>query len=307
MNDNSFEFVEKLAEFPYITKYYGTSLNSLDKSHPIILNLTENYYLFEFPLDKINTMLAKLDSWADIHKIVRESKNPKQFFDALSELKVVGELIDRVSYIRKMSTPDFEIKIDNQVITLEVKRIGNKLGNPSDNENPVNDSRYAQFIDDIETIIRDAENSILERHQYREGTPHILIFDCSTLMGSIDFEDSLYLKSSEPEFIPKKHGNTEKKVRNERLFYQKDDEENFVYSNLSGVIGIFDFQSISMNPENNQVSVIKPHWVFYENPHSDNKIKIEENVLERLRLKKFIDENIKKVENSYPHLHFLPS
>ena len=62
MNDNSFEFVEKLAEFPYITKYYGTSLNSLDKSHPIILNLTENYYLFEFPLDKINTMLAKLDS-----------------------------------------------------------------------------------------------------------------------------------------------------------------------------------------------------------------------------------------------------
>lgn len=287
MNDNSFEFVGKLTEFPYIAKYYGASLNSLNKSHPMILHLTENYYLFEFPLDKINTILAKLDSWGDIHKIVRESKNPKQFFDALSELKVAGELLDKVNNIRKMSTPDFEINIENQVITLEVKRIGNKLGNPSENEKPVNDSRYAQFIDDIETIIRDAENSILERHQYREGTPHILIFDCSILMNPIDFEDALYLKSNEPEFIPKKYGNTEKKVRNERLFYKKDDEGNFVFSNLSGIIGIFDFESISMTPENDQVSITQPHWVFYENPHSNKEVKIKDNLLERLNLKIF--------------------
>lgn len=298
MKDYSSEFNEKLAEFPYITKYYG-NLNLLKDKHPLLLHLTENYYLFEFPLDKINMMLAKLDIWADTHKIVRESKNPDQFFDALSELKVAGEIIDRVCSIRKLKTPDFEIEVDNQVITLEVKRIRNKLGNPSDDEkNPIkgsmNESQYAQIIDDIETIIRDAENSIKERKQYREGIPHILIFDCSTFMGSIDFEDSLYLKSTEPEFIPKKHGNIEKKVRNEKLFYQKDDEGNFVYSNLSGVIGIFDFLSISMNPENNQVSVIKPHWVFYENPYSDDRIRIRKNVLDRLRLKKFTDENSKK-------------
>jgi hypothetical protein len=50
-----------------------------------------------------------------------------------------------------------------------------------------------------------------------------------------------------------------------------------------------------MNPENNQVSVIKPHWVFYENPHSNIEVKINENLLERLNLKKFTDKNIKKM------------
>ena len=291
MNDNSSVIIEKLMEFPYITKYYG-NLNLLKKDHPLFLNLTENYYLFEFSLDKINLMLTKLDSWADIHKIVRESKNPTQFFDALSELKVASEFFDRVSKIRKTKTPDFEIKIDDLVITLEVKRIRNKLGNPSDDkssEKKVFDNpEYAQFFDDIETIIRDAGNSILERGQYREGIPHILVFDCSTLMNEIDFEDSLFLKSNEPEFISRESGGKKKKVRNERLFHQKDDAGNFVYSCLSGVIGIFDFQSISLNRENNQVSIIKPRWVFFENPHSDNKIKIKENVLERLKLKKFL-------------------
>lgn len=287
MKGHTFELNDKLVEFPYISKYFGSTFNSLKSSHPLIRHLTENYYLSEFPLDKINTMLARLDSWKDIHKIIRESKNPPQFFDALSELKVVGELIDKASYIRKMSKPDFEIKIDDQIITLEVKRIRDKLGNPSDGNNSVNDTRYAQIIDDIKTIINDAENSILERHQYSEGIPHILIFDCSTLMGSVDFEDSLYLKSNEPEFISKKYGNREKKVRDERLFYQKNDEGNFVYSNLSGVIGIFDFQSISKNPDNNQVSITIPRWVFYENPCASREVKINENVLNKLGLQKY--------------------
>lgn len=47
-----------------------------------------------------------------------------------------------------------------------------------------------------------------------------------------------------------------------------------------------------MNPETHQVSVIKPHWVFYENPHPDRKVKINE-ILIRLKLTKFNRVNIK--------------
>jgi hypothetical protein len=293
MKENSTELIEKLAKFPYITKYYGPHLNSLDKSHPLIRHLMDDYSLFEFSLNKMNMMLEKLDDWKDIPKIVRESKNPPQFFDTLSELKVAAELIDRVNYIRKLHTPDFEIQIDNKVITLEVKRIRDKLGNSSDNENNSNDSQYAQIVDDIKTIIGDSENSILERHQYREGIPHILIFDCSLLMGSVDFEDSLYLKQNEPIF--KDHGKKGKKVKNEKLFYQKDDAGNNVYLCLSGIIGIFDFQSISTIPDINQISITKPQWIFYENPFSDPEVKITNEILGHLKLKKFNGLNLQQL------------
>lgn len=241
----------------------------------------------------MNTMLKKLDGWADINKIVQDSKNLPQFFAALSELKVAATLIDRVSYIKKLSskdrspTPDFEIQIDDQVITLEVKRIRDKLGNPSEKENRLNESQYAQEIDDIKTIIGDAEESILKGHQYRKGTSHILIFDCSTLMGSDEFEDSLYLQQNEPKFIYRKHGNKEKKVKNEKLFNEIDDSGKYVYSCLSGIIGIFDFESFPVNPEDTHIVIKKPHWVFYENPHADRTIQIKKNVLDKLKIKIF--------------------
>jgi len=293
MKENASELVEKSVKFPCIKKYYGPHLNKLKEKHPLICHLKFNYYLFEFSLNRMNTMLKKLDGWADINKIVRDSKNPPQFFAALSELKVAATIIDRVRYIKKLSskdrspTPDFEIQIDDQVITLEVKRIGDKRGNPLEKENRLNDSQYAQEIDDIKKIIGDAEESILKGHQYRKGTPHILILDCGTLMGSDEFEDSFDLQQNEPEFIYRKHGNKEKKVKNEKLFNEIDDSGKYIYSCLSGIIGIFDFQSISMNPENDKVVITKPHWVFYENPHADRTIQIKKKVLDKLKIKIF--------------------
>jgi hypothetical protein len=67
-----------------------------------------------------------------------------------------------------------------------------------------------------------------------------------------------------------------------------------VFSCLSGVLGIFDFRTVLKNPENDHVSIIKPRWIFYENPFSDQKVKIRKEILTKLKIKKYADRNIKK-------------
>ena len=69
-------------------------------------------------------------------------------------------------------------------------------------------------------------------------------------------------------------------------FHKKNDSGEYVYSNLSGVVGIFDS---SLNEKSNR------ELVFFKNPYVNEKMQIPENILKKMRLKQFqIDFELEK-------------
>ena len=118
-----------LQKYPYISKYYGQYVTSfINKGHRLI-NLVINNRGY---LDLLNGLLEKLDSHPDISHLVKKSKNPEDFLNIMSEFKVASLLIDKVGkdkltiILPRNSSPDFEIEIFGEKITIEVKNIEDK-------------------------------------------------------------------------------------------------------------------------------------------------------------------------------------
>ncbi len=87
------EAIEKiLQKYPYIEKYYGRFVTFfLEKDHPLInLIIRKRSYL-----DLLNGWLEKLDSIPNVTHLVKKSKNPAEFFNIMSELKVASFFIDK--------------------------------------------------------------------------------------------------------------------------------------------------------------------------------------------------------------------
>jgi hypothetical protein len=266
-DEHSNFFDKKLKKFPYIQKYYNIHLSTFNKSHPLICHLMCNTDLLEFNLEKIDKMLRKLDNKLDFKSIIKESKNPEQFFASLSELKVAAKLIDNTVDLKKIPkekqpTPDFEIRVDEITFTLEVKRIRDKL-----TQKPRTNQDYAEKIDDIKTMRSHLEKSFVIKKQFKKDIPHVIIFDCGfSTVDDIDFEDLLYC---EPD----------------KIFHQKEDSSEYIYSDLSGVIGIFDKNFTTR--ENGHINTTYLTWIFYKNPNAKKGLQISEKTLNRLEIKRF--------------------
>jgi hypothetical protein len=291
MTETHFLFSKKLEKYPVIQKYYNSYISKSENAHPLTCHLVCNTSLLEFDLERIEKMLSKLDKTPFLPGIVKESKNPTQFFDALSEMKVASKFFDGVDFINKIPknqkpTPDFEINVDGILISLEVKRIKDKLW-----YNPVR-SEYAQVVDDEKTIL----SRIIESfpHQTIQGRPHVIIFDCGfSTADPVDFEDILYLKKGELELNPRTKRIKEKNETSEKIFHKKAESGEYKYSNLAGIIGIFDKTYISCSEisENGIPKMTKWSWVFFRNPHVSKDLKIVESAVDRLGLEKFQIKN----------------
>ena len=180
------EAIEKiLQKYPYIEKYYGRFVTFfLEKDHPLInLIIRKRSYL-----DLLNGWLEKLDSIPNVTHLVKKSKNPAEFFNIMSELKVASFFIDKVDKLKiivpKNSSPDFEIEILGKTITIEVKRIEDKMETLKGNvEYDPTSPGLPYKIDDISTIHSKIKESIIEKKQYCQNIPHVIIFDYTPGVG----------------------------------------------------------------------------------------------------------------------------
>lgn len=116
-----------LHKYSYIEKYYKHYITSfMKKQHPLISLIFDE----SKDLAMLNNYLEKLDSFSDVLRLIKKSKNPRDFFNIMSEFNVASLLIDKVDKIKvivsKNSSPDFEIEIFRKTLTIEVKRIEDK-------------------------------------------------------------------------------------------------------------------------------------------------------------------------------------
>jgi len=275
------EAIEKiLQKYPYIEKYYGRFVTFfLEKDHPLInLIIRKRSYL-----DLLNGWLEKLDSIPNVTHLVKKSKNPAEFFNIMSELKVASFFIDKVDKLKiivpKNSSPDFEIEILGKTITIEVKRIEDKMETLKGNvEYDPTSPGLPYKIDDVSTIHNSIKKSIIEKKQYYPNIPHIIIFDYTHGVWEGEFEGVLYPEKDTLQQIRSKSG----KLMGyghppyDGLFYKKNGEGNFIYSCLSGVAAIFEGDSISINT----LIIKSPRMVFFKNPNAE--LEIEEGILSSL-------------------------
>ncbi len=251
----------------------------LEKDHPLInLIIRKRSYL-----DLLNGWLEKLDSIPNVTHLVKKSKNPAEFFNIMSELKVASFFIDKVDKLKiivpKNSSPDFEIEILGKTITIEVKRIEDKMETLKGNvEYDPTSPGLPYKIDDISTIHSKIKESIIEKKQYCQNIPHVIIFDYTPGVGEGEFEGVLYPEKDTLQQIRSKSG----KLMGyghppyDGLFYKKNGEGNFIYSCLSGVAAIFEGDSISINT----LIIKSPRMVFFKNPNAE--LEIEEGILSSL-------------------------
>ena len=198
----------------------------------------------------------------------------------MSELKVASFFIDKVDKLKiivpKNSSPDFEIEILGKTITIEVKRIEDKMETLKGNvEYDPTSPGLPYKIDDISTIHSKIKESIIEKKQYCQNIPHVIIFDYTPGVGESEFEDVLYPEKDTLQQIRSKSG----KLMGyghplyDGLFYKKNGEGNFIYSCLSGVAAIFEGDSISINT----LIIKSPGMVFFKNPNAE--LEIERDIL----------------------------
>ena len=274
--------VEKnLAKYPYIEKYYGQYISSFVKeNHPLIsLIINEGSHLI-----LLDGWLDKLDSIPDVSHLIKKSKNPADFFNIISEFKVASFLIAKVDKIKiissKKPSPDFKIEMSDKIITIEVKKIGDKFKSGKGNITYLNSLKNFYEIDDIHTLYNNITKSI-KKGQYYSNIPHIIIFDCTSEIEEDEFEDILYPRKDEA--MP--FYNNGKLIAHgysiyDGLFYKKNTEGNFICSCLSGVAAIFEDSSFSMDPNTNSVYIKKHRIVFFENPNAN--LVIDKSVLNSL-------------------------
>lgn len=281
-NEMQTQNVEKnLAKYPHIEKYYGQYIFSLvKKNHPLIsLIINEGNYIV-----LLDSWINKLDSIPDVPHLIKKSKNPADFFNIMSEFKVASFLIAKVDKIKIISSeepsPDFKIEVLNKIITIEVKRIEDKVESGKGNITYLNSSKTLYEIDDIHTICNNIIESI-KKGQYYSNIPHIIIFDCTSGIEEDEFEDVLYPRKDEgmPLYNGSKLIGYGYSIY-DGLFYKKDTEENFICSCLSGVAAIFEGVSVSMDPNTSSVDIKKDRIIFFENPNAN--LVIDKNVLNSL-------------------------
>lgn len=286
-----------LQKYPLINKYYGSYVATLiNKGHPVVnLIINERSYL-----DLLNGWLEKLDCHPGIAHLVKKSKNPADFFNTMSELKVASFLIDKVQkgnltiIVPDNSSPDFKIEISGKTITIEVKNIEDKriTGKGNIKYNP--DCRVLDYeFEDTQTIYNHIKESIIEKHQYYQNIPHIIVFDCesplsATSIRESEFESVLYAKKDkkgEVEFKPvysitkKSLGLFAPKSEYDGVFFKENRRGKIIYSCLSGVAAFLsdyhtkDFESKSWTHHNRRI-------VFFRNPNAD--LNVEEDILSSL-------------------------
>lgn len=273
-----------LHKYPYIKKYYGRYIISfMGGNHPLIsLISNERSYL-----DLLNGWLEKLDSMPDVTHLIKKSKNPTEFFNIMSEFKVASFLIDKVDKLKiilpEKPSPDFEIEIFGKTITIEVKRIEDKMETLKGNIK-YDPSLRVYEIDDISTIYNSIEDSIIKKKQYYPNIPHIIIFDYTPGVGEGEFEDVLYPKKDKPQLVHTINGKLlgHGYPLYDGLFY-KNREGNFIYSCLSGVAAIFEGDSISRDLKTKALIIKIPRIVFFRNPNED--LDIKEDILSSLGMK----------------------
>lgn len=274
-----------LQKYPCIKKYYRQYITSFIKEkHPLIsLIFNERRYL-----DLLNGWLEKLDYIPDVTHLIKKSRNPTDFFNIMSEFKVASLLIDKVGKFKiivpEKPSPDFEIEISGKTVTIEVKRIEDKMETLKGNIKYV-PSLGVYKIDDISTIYNSIEDSIIKKKQYYPNIPHIIIFDCASGIDESEFEDVLYPQKDELQQVytlnrkPIGYGCS----TYDGLLYKNDVEGNFVYSYLSGVAAIFEGDFISRDLKTKSLIIKEPRIVFFRNPNAD--LNITEDILSSLGMK----------------------
>jgi hypothetical protein len=156
-----------------------------------------------------------------------------------------------------------------------VKRIRDKL---QDIKRP---SDYANVVDDIKTMRNALKESVLVKKQFVLNTPHIFIIDGSDSINSDEFEDLLYAPCTIVPCLPLSFWKCPEKTEMDCIFNEIDQNGNYTYSYVSGVIGIFDHQSI------NNKGIKKAHWTFYRNPNAKVNLQIDKNIIDRLGIEYF--------------------
>jgi len=246
------ELNENLGKYPYIEKHYAKYIDKFTRRNHPLINLLTNDRRF---LKNFDEILYKLDKINNLSHLIKKSKNPDAFWSIISEMKVFADLKENVDgmsiIIPKNSSPDFKIRKSNLEITIEVKRLSDKYD--AEIRKSLTHSPIVLEIDDISTI-RNATTKSINGKQYIHSSAHLFVFEASG-MDEDEFEVTFYSH----------HG----------LFYEKDENGQFLYAMISGVVGIFEGQTtLSVEDlENIKIRAVKgPRRIYFENPNASKKI-----------------------------------
>jgi len=263
---NEEEIYRKLSDYPFIDKHYRPFIKKFIRKKHDLIQLLSNEVEFLVTLDEI---LKSLDSFNELNSLIKKSRNPKNFWDILSEINVLYLLKDKVENIELgHPSPDFKIKKLNTQITLEVKHISNRIQIGKATCRSIGGIKVYGVAWKPQELIKKRIEESIEKKQYIQGIPHILIFDVAfaeLMVDKSDFWDVLYCK----EFL------------GDGLFYKKEDKKNFLYSMISGATSIFS----EINFDSEMRPIYNPQIIFFENPNG--KHKIDPKIIKKLGFKVF--------------------
>ncbi|MDD3421740.1 MAG: hypothetical protein PHS47_05525 [Methanocellales archaeon] len=280
------ELKEILGKYKYIEKHYAPFLSKFSKiNHPLIELLINENNKKEF-LKDFDEQLKRLDKLKDLSHLIKESRNPENFWPTVSEIKIMSFLIDNVDdksiIIPDDPSPDFKIKKSNVEITIEVKKIIDKY-----------ECGKVEFLDESKTIFTEenvktmlsAITESIKRGQYYPSIPHILIFDCSSGIDESEFEDVLYPQKEKVIQAKNNQGNFLDLFGHSAyngLFYKTNDRGEFPYQMISGIVAFFERGITYFDEDEEKIIVKSPRKIFFENPNASDEVKVPKNIIKSL-------------------------
>jgi len=276
------ELNEILEKYEFIKKNYIKYLDNFSKiNHPLI-DLIKNDRKF---LNIFNEQLKELDKLNNLSHLIKKSKSPEDFWSIASEIKIICFLVNNVEEISIITSskpsPDFKIKKSGVEITVEVKKIVDKfeLGKVTF----LDKSKNIYTVEDIPTMLNAITNSI-KKGQYHQNMAHFIIFDCNPGIQEDEFEDILYPQKDKKTSLKNRQGNFLGFVHStyDGLFYKKNEKGEFLYQMITGVVAVFEGQTVYFDESKKETITKGPRKIFFENPNSSQKI--SKSIIESLGL-----------------------
>jgi len=268
--------VKNLEQYPFLKKLVESNIQNLKrKNHPLLICIEKKSHI----IAEINQSLQYLEGRDDVSPLIKDLLSRieiNSFKDSIVELTFAAYLssINQdfriVPKDKKHGTPDFSVLINSTTITIEVKRIVDPFSLISEYKGEV------LTIDDIRKLHSRIDNS-LERGQFYEGTPHIILIDAYAGLGEDEVIDLLYQEKghfqASAEDQPTLHYTFF--VLYSGIFLDSDIQDETKYNRISGIVVNFSGISVGKNSKTGKIHLTKPRYVFYPNPFAKNPINKE--------------------------------
>jgi hypothetical protein len=143
-------------------------------------------------------------------------------------------------------------------------------------------------MDDISTVNNAIKKSI-NKEQYCHNSAHLFVFDARGTMSEDEFDDLLCQQDGKPFFFTNSQGSTGIGYQtHDGLFYEKDENMQFPYAMIAGVVAYFDSQT-SVNYDTKRTVVKGPRKIYFENPNALRKI--PKQIIEEIGFQLFTPSN----------------